>query len=102
MKFIKAVNQGIVTDLGLGKHVYNITTEGCEVEDSVAVKIKEVFGHLIEVTEGTEPAPETVVAPAFVPAAIITEVAAQPINTEVAPESVPEVAATEPVQEEVA
>lgn len=50
MKFVKALNQGIVTDLGLGNHVYNITMEGCEVEDSVASKLKEVFGHLISIS----------------------------------------------------
>lgn len=51
MKFVKALNQGIVTDLGVGNKVYNITLEGCEAEDSAALKIKEIFGHLVEVTD---------------------------------------------------
>lgn len=73
MKFVKALNQGIVTDLGLGRNQYSITIEGTEVPDDVASKLKEIFGHLVEVTDVVAPVVETVEEEAvIVPEEVVT------------------------------
>jgi hypothetical protein len=95
MKFVKALNSGVVTDLGLGQHIYSITTDGCEVEDDVATKLKDVFGYLIEVSDVSDapvveaPTPEA--APVEATPEVEPEVVAptEVVETETVPEETP-------------
>lgn len=86
MKFVKAINQGITTDLGIGNHIYSITTEGTEVEDSIAAKLKDIFGHLIEVSDVETGDPVPPLEPVTVGGMLPPEGADTTVNVPATPE----------------